>query len=293
MNFKLTSLKFSDGRRGQYIISPYVELESELINWISNSAYSQYTSDNLRMQRHTRKRNKLYSFDHPLLNKEVILKVSHIDKNYKLLRRINLLLSTFFTDYNLRAFKGGVLLNEINVDSAIPIAYWNESTSLFDTTSYYMYEKINADHTLFSFSELLAEKKSDSSDLIYKELADKVVHIIKKIHSAGFRQGDPHPGNFLVAAKSLNPNNFEIDEVKMHIIDLDKFNRAKPVGKTLKRFFDLRCMRRCTLGPYKQEDLLKIYLQEEYSSLWKYVVYFWMRGGFNPYKWFKKPKRGR
>ena len=159
-----------------------------------------------------------------------------------------------------------------------------------------MYEKVQAEHSLFSFTELLSRDDYIRSQEIYKQLAEKTVNIIKRIHEAGFRQGDPHPGNFLVTTSdqySVDANQFNMKNIQMHIIDLDKFSIAKPFGKTIKRFFDLRCMRRCTLGPFNQTDMLKLYLKDDYSRTWDMVVQFWMRGGFNPYKWFKKPKRGR
>jgi len=248
------------------------------------------------MDRHTRKRNNLYSFKHPITNTEVILKVSKIDKQYKFLRRINLRISTLFNDYNFRAYKGGLLLKNIEVSCAKPLAYWTESGFIYRKKSYYMYEKVNSNDLLYSFSQKLLLESDKNTEALFSQLAKKTVHIVKKIHDAGFRQGDPHPGNFLISPpnKNINQLNVEdIDQTEMFIIDLDKFSVAKPLGNTLKTFFDLRCMRRCTLGPYKQHDMLKFYLQEDYSKTWSAVLSFWIRGGFNPAKWFKPPKRGR
>lgn len=296
MKNKLTSLDFSDNTKGKFIISPAQVNSEKLNNWVKNKEYEQYTIEKHRMHRHTRKRNKLYTFEHPILNKEIILKVSHIDKQYKLLRRLNLALSTLFVDYNFRAFSGGLLLQDIGINCPKPIMYWIETNSIFCRKSYYMYEKVEADHTLYSFSKLAIEQNRNATNEAYRPLAEKVIHIVKLIHNAGLRQGDPHPGNFLVSFTNSERENIceiDVERIDFTIIDLDKFNVAKPIGKTLKRFFDLRCLRRCTLGPYDQYDMLKLYLQHEYSNAWKLVVYFWIRGGFNPFKWFKKPKRGQ
>ncbi len=296
MESKLKPILFSDGKKGKFIISPHALDKDKLENWVINKSYATYVDQKYRMQRHTRKRNKLYSFNHPILGKEVILKVSVIDNQYKLMRRLNLTLSTLFNDYNLRAFRGALLLKEIEIECPEPIAYWIEPDSLFSKKSYYMYEKVQANHSLYSFTEQLSKNNHSRSQEIYQQLAKKTVNIVKCIHDAGFRQGDPHPGNFLVASsnlKSTDSNQVNVDDIHIFIIDLDKFSIAKPLGKTIKRFFDLRCMRRCTLGPYNQTDMLKFYLQDEHSSAWNMVVRFWMRGGFNPFKWFKEPKRGR
>ncbi len=296
MDIKPQKIEFEDGTKGEISISPNFLPNEILKSWIIEKRFNEYTDEKYRMDRHTRKRNKLYEFVHPLTNSNVILKVSTIDKQYNFLRRINLLLSTLFSDYNFRAFKGGLELKKIGVSCQNPIAYWTESNFFFNKNSYYLYEKIEANHSLYSFIESLSPADKNKNNDLYLLLAKKTIDIIKQIHNAGFRQGDPHPGNFLVSLPKQKYAAISIDDVNnmdMFIIDLDKFSIAKPLGPFLKRFFDLRCMRRCTLGPYNQEEMLKFYLQEEYSTIWKGALYFWIRGGFNPVKWFRTPKRGQ
>ncbi|NNC68095.1 MAG: hypothetical protein HKN83_08690 [Gammaproteobacteria bacterium] len=296
MDISSTKIKFSDGTKGMFSLPPNTELKENLKTWVIERKFDSYVDEKYRMMRHTRKRNKLYSFNHPISNTEVVLKVSTIGKQYNLLRRINLLISTFLSDYNFRAFKGSIQLKIIGVNCTNPLAYWTESNSLFRKKSYYMYEKIHASHSLFSMSQKLLLENNKTNDERFIQLANKTTDIIRHIHKAGFRQGDPHPGNFLISPVTQNFSKLSINEIKhmdMFIIDLDKFCKAKPLGRTLKRFFDLRCMRRCTLGPYNQYDMLKFYLQDEYSAVWKNVLRFWIYGGFNPFKWFKQPKRGQ
>ena len=297
MDIKPNKIQFSDGIKGVFSLPPDITHKEELKTWVTERKFDSYVDEKYRMKRHTRKRNKLYSFIHPVSGKEVILKVSKIDKQYNFLRRINLLVSTFFSDYNSRAFNGSIQLKNIGINCANPVAYWTEySNSLFRRKSYFMYEKIHASHSLFSFTQELLLENNKTNDELLIHLANKTINIIQHIHKAGFRQGDPHPGNFLISPPSQNINNLSINEINhmdMFIIDLDKFCKAKPLGRTLKRFFDLRCMRRCTLGPYNQYDMLKFYLQDEYSAIWDNVLRFWIRGGFNPFKWLKEPKRGQ
>lgn len=296
MDIKPRKIKFIDGTKGVFSISPDFEHKKELTSWIIEKYFTNYTGKKFRMDRHTRKRNKLYEFSHPITKSKVILKVSTIDKQYNFLRRINLLLSTLFSDYNFRAFKGSIELKNIGINCANPIAYWTESNLFFRKSSYYLYDKIEASHSLFSLTEELLPVDKNSNNDLYALLAKKTTDIIRQIHNAGFRQGDPHPGNFLVSSPEQYLNKLSIDDINsmnMFIIDLDKFCISWPLGHFLKRFFDLRCMRRCTLGPYDQQDMLKIYLQDEYSATWKGVLYFWIHGGFNPFKWFRPPKRGQ
>ena len=296
MGIKTKPIHFSDDQKGRYALAPDVPHQNSLVKWIVSKEYLQFSTEKFRMDRHTRKRNNLYTFEHPILETEVVLKVSKIDNQYKLPRRLNLYVSTLFSDYNLRAFQGAIALKSIDIKCTTPIAYWNESCSLISNKNYYMYEKVHADDSLFSFSEKLASSGNNDLDSIYKLLAEKITKVTRTIHEHGFRQGDPHPGNFLISLPNQNIKNIsteEINKANIYIIDLDKFCKAKPLGKTLKRFFDLRCMRRCTLGPFDQTTMLKFYLKDEFSKIWERVLYFWIKGGFNIFKWFKAPKRGR
>lgn len=294
MKVKKQAIRFSDDSKGVYALSPDITHTNELVNWITHKDFNIYENQGYRLECHTRKRNKLYSFQHPLLNTEVILKVSRISDQHKLLRKLNLHLSTFFSDYNYRAFLGAFLLKTNGISCAIPIAYWTETDNFLIKKSYYLYEKIHAEYSIHSLSQQLFTLNQASQSRMLSQLAEKITTIIRNIHDAGFRQGDPHPGNFLISIpnqdfKSITSE--DIDQAKIFIIDLDKFSIAIPLGKILKRFFDIRCFRRCTLGNYDQHAMLKFYLQNKYSKTWGLVLRFWMRGGFNISKWFKPLKR--
>ena len=296
MDIKASRIQFIDGAKGLLSIAPKIEPKDALISWIIEKKFNAYIDQKYRMKCHSRKRNKLYTFYHPIYKLDVVLKVSIIDKQYNYLRRINLLLSTLFNDYNYSAFNGSIELKNIGVNCANPIAYWTESSFLFRKKSYYMYEKIDAKYSLFSLSQELLPIGENNNDELYGLLAQRTTSIVRQIHQAGFRQGDPHPGNFLIPLFNQNKRELSIDDInnmEMFIIDLDKFSVSKSLGQTLKRFFDLRCMRRCTLGPYDQYDMLKFYLREEHSMIWEKVLKFWIHGGFNPFKWFRTPKRGQ
>ncbi len=296
MNIKKSEITFCDEGKGIYVLAPNISNETELFDWIKDKKYKTYVNQNFRMTRHTRKRNRLYAFNHPILETEVILKISKIDSKYNFFRRVNLYISTFFNDYNFRAFKGACLLKNKGFACANPIAYWQDSNKLFSNTSYYLYEKIQADYSLHSFSQQLATLDKNITNELFILLAKKVTAIVRSIHDAGYRQGDPHPGNFLITMAPYSNENItykNISESEVFIIDLDKFNKPFIMEKHMKRFFDLKCMRRCTLGPFNHDEMLKFYLQHEYTSFWRSVLKFWILGGFNILKWFKPPKRGR
>ena len=294
MKVRKQVIRFSDGNKGVYALSPSTPHRDKIIDWISNKHFNDYETQDYRLERHTRKRNKLYSFQHPFLNTEVILKVSQIDGQYKLLRRLNLHLSVLFNDYNYRAFSGAILLRAKGIACANPIAYWTETENFLTKKSYYLYEKIHADHSIHSITQQLITLEKPGRNEIFTQLARKVTAIIRDIHDAGFRQGDLHPGNFLISIPDQDIKSVtgeDITQAEIFIIDLDKFSAALPLGYILKRFFDIRCLRRCTLGNFDQQEMLKFYLQNDYSKTWSLTLSFWMRGGFNAIKWFKSPKK--
>lgn len=294
MIFKKLPLKYIDDKSGVYAISPNISDKEKLLSWVKSKDYEKLLHSENRLIRHTRKRNKLYAFQHPIIEKQVILKVSEIDKQYKLLRRINLYLSTLFNDYNYRAFIGARLLHENNITCPNPVAYWNEKHYFLINKSYYLYEKIEADDSVHSFVEKLSAKSVSSLDQILDILANKIVRVVQSIHDSGYRQGDPHPGNFLITNFTKDASELSTDEIsqaEITIIDLDKFSIARINYSPIKRFFDIRCFRRCTLGNLNQQNMLKIYLGNRHSKLWSVVLEFWMLGGFNFTKWFKSEKK--
>ncbi|QMU61591.1 MAG: hypothetical protein GKR92_07725 [Gammaproteobacteria bacterium] len=294
MIFKKLPVKYIDGKSGVYAISPNISDKNTLLSWIQNKNFEKFVNGGNQLLRHTRKRNKLYTFQHPIFDKQVILKVSEIDKQYKLTRRVNLYLSTLLNDYNFRAFSGACLLRENDITCPEPIAYWNEKHYFLIKKSYYLYEMIEADNTVHSFAEKLSAKRKSSLDEIQNVLANKIVRVVQSIHSAGYRQGDPHPGNFLISnftKKISELTTDEINQAQISIIDLDKFSNARINASHIKLFFDVRCFRRCTLGKLNQQDMLKIYMGNKHSKLWAIVLEFWMLGGFNFTKWFKFEKK--
>lgn len=298
MNINKQKILFSDNKTGQYTLAQGIVAENELLDWIRDGEFNKYTNEKYRLHRHTRKRNKLYSFRHPILNKEVILKISQIDKSYKLYRRLNLHASTLFNDYNFRAFSGANQLKQHNISCAKPIAYWNEKGMFLTEKSFYLYEKVQAEHSVHSFIENIKTENLPNLDELVTCLAIRISSIVRQIHQAGLRQGDPHPGNFLIDMPKCLPENnaisvSEISAATLSIIDLDKFETSNTLSKKLKLFYDIRCLRRCTVGRYDQYEMLKFYMQNEYSSIWKSVLWFWMHGGFNPSKWFKPAKKRR
>ncbi len=294
MKFKKLPVKYHNNDKGVYAIAPNISDKDQLLSWIQKKDYEGFICDENRLIRHTRKRNKLFSFQHPIIDKRVILKVSTIDNQYKLSRRFNLHISTMLNDYNFRAFTGACFLHANNISCPAPIAYWNEKKFFLVTKSYYLYEKVEAQDSAHSFTQKLLTLEKSSYEEILHILAEKIIQIIQNIHSAGFRQGDPHPGNFLISnlekeITQLSPK--DVTQAKLSIIDLDKFSISRLKIASLQRFFDIRCLRRCTLGNLNQQDMLKIYLKENYTNTWAAVLSFWMFGGFNFTKWFKSDKK--
>ena len=251
--------------------------------WIREEEFLKFEKDELQLSKKSRRRNKLYCFHSEYTDSNVIMKVSEISKNYKLWRRVDLFMTGLFKDYNLNSYKGSIKLHEAGVDTLIPIAYWTYKTSWINRKSYFLYEKVESEYTVTELCYDIIASNADNKKELINAIANKCVEIVKKIHAANIRHDDPHGGNFLTSLFYNNINNIAVDDIKnakFTLIDNDRCtsNRAK---STLKRFFDLKCLRRFNICQIPQKVLLQNYLGDEYKDYWWHVLNFWKSGGFS------------
>ena len=129
---------------GNYLIHPAHTNNEALESWIRELQFEQYELPENRMQQHSRKRNSLYTFHLPAINKDVVLKVSQTSANYRWYRKLNLLLTNLFKNYSQNAYYGSIALEKIGVDSIQTLAYWSCKRQNQSTKSYLLYEKIPA-----------------------------------------------------------------------------------------------------------------------------------------------------
>lgn len=273
--------------RGRYLIHPRHTNNPALQQWIKALQFERQECAANRMQLHSRKRNCLYSFYLPAVDKEVVLKVSQISDRYRWYRRLNLLLLSLIKNYSLNAYYGAIELEKINVDSIKVIACWTCKKP--GKKSYLLYEKINATLSVFELCNQISENHPDAEKITI-QIATSLAGIIRRMHKNNIRHGDPHAGNFLLCSplddiKRLTPAS--VSQMKFALIDLDKVDFVNHQFKWLKKLFDLRCIRRFRVQAIASHACLAYYLNKKPSILEKVILKFWMKGGFNLYKWLK------
>ena len=274
---------------GKYVINPHFINNQALEQWIENLDFENFETDSFRMQLHSRKRNNLYSFHLPCVDKEVVLKVSQISKHYRWYRKLNLFLVDLIKNYSLNAYHGGVALEKIGIDSLKVIAHWTCKRQNESQKSYLLYEKVSASMTVFDLCNQLSERNPHAEQIIEK-ISKSLATVIRNIHTNNIRHGDPHAGNFLLRTEISNIHQLttqDVDQLQFSLIDLDKVQFVRTKSAWRKKILDIRCIRRFKVHNIDSNVSLAHYLDRRPSFIEKMILKFWMRGGFNPYKWIK------
>ena len=275
---------------GKYVIHPAHTNNAALENWIKNIQFEQHETDQSRMQLHSRKRNNLYSFRLEAVNKEVVLKVSQISQHYRWYRKFNLMLVGLFKNYSLNAYYGGIALEKINVDSLKVIAHWTCKRQTQSEKSYLLYEKVDASMSVFDLCKNI-EDQNPQGQAIITSIAKSLAKVIRTLHKNNIRHGDPHAGNFLLCSKIPDIHELtvaSVEKMKFSLIDLDKTDYSDHEKPWRKKINDLRCIRRFYVHNLDSHQCLEYYLERKAKLYERLILSFWMRGGFNIYKWFKR-----
>ncbi len=286
-NIKQSSKEYA---LGKYVINPAYTNNQSLEHWIQNIQFEKFESQDHRMQLHSRKRNNLYTFYLPSIDKEVVLKVSQISRQYRWYRKLNLLLVSLIKNYSLNAYYGGIALDKINIDSLKVIAHWTCKRQNESNKSYLLYEKVDASMSVFDFCDRLSNENNHSTDAI-NQVSKSLANIIRNIHTNNIRHGDPHAGNFLLRSNiddisQITPA--DVKQLKFTLIDLDKMQFVRNESKWRKKILDIRCIRRFRVHNIDSTKCLEHYLGNRPNLYEKAILKFWMKGGLNIYKWFKQ-----
>lgn len=269
---------------GKFSTNNSILCHKSLEKWIQEEQFLKYEVDELRLSKKSRKRNKLYCFYSEHTNNNVIMKVSEISKDYKFWRKVDLFFTSLFKDYNYNSYRGSIKLQKAGVDTIIPIAFWTYKISWLNRKSYFLYEKIESELTVAELCNEIISSKIESKIELINIIADRCVEIVQKIHAANIRHDDPHGGNILTNLKYDDIKNVSVDDIKnakFTLIDNDRCTSDHTFTDTLKRFYDLKCLRRFNICQIPQQVLLKKYLGDEYRTYWWHVLNFWKSGGFS------------
>ena len=76
-----------------------------------------------------------------------------------------------------------------------------------------------------------------------------------------------------------------LSNTKVYFIDYDRGSLTKiKYPAFIRRFFDLRDVSIMAIDDTPYWDMLRLYLGSDYHPLWVWVLNFWRRGGFNPFR---------
>lgn len=278
---------------GEYVIHPIHEKNTLLKQWITSAQFTRHETHNERMQLHSRKRNNLYSFHLGLLNKDVVLKVSQISDDYRWYRKLNLRLVELFKNYSLNAYYGSIALQQIDIDSLNVVAHWTYRGPEQTIKSYLLYEKVNASMSVFDLCQAISEKNPRAGE-ITTCIAKSLAQTIRVLHANNIRHGDPHAGNFLLSSHTSKPAEIspdQVDDMKFTLIDLDKVHFSHRENSLRKKIFNIKCIRRFYVPNINSNQCLAYYLDREPKAYERFLLYFWMKGGLNIYKWLKPGKK--
>lgn len=290
VDIRQTSRKYA---LGEYVIHPSHANNQSLEHWIKDLQFENYEKIDYRMQLHSRKRNNLYSFYLPSVDKEVVLKVSQISQDYRWHRKLNLWLVSLIKNYSLNAYYGGVALEKINVDSVKVLGHWTCKRQTQSEKSYLLYEKVNASMSVFDLCEQISQNNKNSKEII-SAIAQTLAAVVRNLHANNIRHGDPHSGNFLLCSPVTDISLLTpacVKTMKFTLIDLDKMHFVRNEKAWRKKLLDIRCIRRFRIHNIDSNESLKYYLDRPASLLEKNILKFWMKGGFNIYKWVKSSNK--
>ena len=155
-----------------------------------------------------------------------------------------------------------------------PLAYWRKRKCFTRTKSYFLYRYVEDSMSLLEVSEKLRKEDGDKWKQQRELLKRKIIKVVKCLHDAGIRHGDMVAHNILISIPNTG-----LSQAKVCFIDYDRSTLSR-LGKTtfLKRFLDLRDLRKLYIADASPYDLLSIYLGNGYHPLWRIVLAFWCLG---------------
>ncbi len=192
-------------------------------------------------------------------------------------------------NYSLNAYYGGVALEKINVASIKVLAHWTCKRQTQKEKSYLLYEKVDATMSVFDLCDQISQKNAQSEAII-SQIAQSLAAVVRILHSHNIRHGDPHSGNFLLCSPITDISQLTADSVqqmKFTLIDLDKMHFVRHEKPWRKKILDIRCIRRFRVHHIGSDKSLEYYLARSTTFLERMILKFWMKGGFNFYKWIK------
>ena len=275
--------------QGHYCIREGLPFASELERYIRKLDFlgiSESFRINVASQR---KRHRLYVFSFAPAGFRVVMKVDTVDARYSRLRQLELRIAGLIRDGLKRSYLGSLALEQAGIPSIRPLAQWTYRRSLLSRDSYFLYEAIETDEGVKTYRDRIAQDLNPERYANFTRLVEMMAQLTRRLHDAGLRHGDIVTGNFLIFGHERDAHG-ELaigDRTRLYLIDTDHIQRARISFAPIKRFFDLRCLRRLDFDDEGVRFFLRRYLGTEQAEI-PCALRFWERGGFKLSHWIKR-----
>ncbi len=273
--------------KGRLLVHHDLDCRGALEAYISKLEFLELPEEN-RLYTHN-KRYRVYAFHLVAAERDVILKVSWANPEYGFARRLNIQILQWFKNYSKIAFFGALALQKIGIRTITPLAYWSYARTPLNVDSYFLYEKRPAISSALDVARDIAADPTPDNKAKLNAIIDRISDITRCLHEHRFRHDDIAIGNFLVElGDETAPESDPVRRYNVAMIDTDHitFSHMRPAW--LKRFFDLRDLRRLNLDLEGQQRFIKRYLGKNYSEKWWSVYKYWKKWGKNPLQKFAK-----
>lgn len=240
----------------------------------------------------TGRRNRVYRFYFAPANRWLVMKVTRLDQNERLWRKLDWYQRRLRKDYAEVAYRGALRLERAGIGTGRAVAFWSYGASRLHRESYFLYEHVEGT-AIAQHHERIRGLPRPFRRLISTCAIEKTIQMTRRLHAHGLRHGDIHSRNMLV---DFNPRGCPrnrraiLSRLRVFLIDTDHVRVAGMKVSVVKRFFDLRCLHSMDFHQYGRRPFLQAYLDQDYRIWWWWVLKFWSRGGFKLGDWFKPPR---
>jgi serine/threonine protein kinase len=226
-----------------------------------------------------RTRNTLQVFPLPGDGRSVVLKKnSGRSAGLAWPRKGEVFLRNIFKNYARTAFQGSLALHIAGIPTPKPLAWWSKG-GWRAKDSYFIYEEIAAKETLSKYLQKIWDENGEPAAKEASDLISAMAHVTRKMHEAGIRHGDIVTHNFLVCQN----NSY------LALIDTDHVRPGNGfLPETVRKFLNLRCLRRLDLSLHGQRYFLSRYYDREVRWGEWLAFRFWYLGGFGFRRWIKR-----